>query len=360
MKVIAMYLPQYHEIPENDKWWGRGYTEWTAVKNAKPLFKGHNEPRVPLNKNYYDLSDKTGEVWNWQATLAREYGVYGFCIYHYWFNGKQLLEKPMEILRDHPEIDINYCVCWANETWSRNWYAQERTVLMAQTYGNENDWEKHFNYLNVFFQDKRYIKINNKPVINIYHSQEIEKLPEMLRVWNKLAKENGFEGVYIVSGITSKGRDDRLGIIDAQYMFEPGYTLKKEMTKWECCKYLLSTAIKRYCNKFFKTEFLEHIIDIRTIYKHIERNEIPKQVFPGTFPQWDNTPRTGTMGLCYRFSSPELFKSHLTRLINKYKDREFLYINAWNEWGEGAYLEPDENNKYEYLEAVKEVILVKE
>ena len=180
VKILALYLPQFHSIPENDKWWGNGYTEWTAVKNAKPLFANHYQPRIPLDNNYYDLSNNSGKTWFWQAELARKFGIYGFCIYHYWFEGKQLLERPMEILRDHKEMDINYCICWANETWSRNWYAQERTVLLEQRYGDESAWIKHFEYLNTFFRDKRYIKIDNKPVINIYHSQEITCLKEML------------------------------------------------------------------------------------------------------------------------------------------------------------------------------------
>lgn len=199
VRILALYLPQFHSIPENDKWWGRGYTEWTAVKNAPPLFANHYQPRIPLDNNYYDLSDNSGKTWFWQAELARKFGIYGFCIYHYWFEGKQLLERPMEILRDHKEIDINYCICWANETWSRNWYAQERTVLVEQRYGDESAWIKHFEYLNTFFRDKRYIKIDNKPVINIYHSQEITCFKEMLECWNRLAIQEGYAGVYIVS-----------------------------------------------------------------------------------------------------------------------------------------------------------------
>lgn len=357
MKVLAMYLPQYHAIPENDAWWGGGYTEWTAVKNAKPLYKGHKEPRVPLNNNYYDLSDESGKVWQWQADLANKYGIYGFCIYHYWFCGKQLLQKPMEILLKHPEININYCICWANETWRRNWYGQESTILMEQTYGDETAWTNHFNYLNAFFQDSRYIKIDNRPLVNIYHSNEIECLPEMLALWNKLAKQNGFDGIYIVSGMTSGATDHRENIIDAYYMFEPGYTLRHDLTQTEKINRSFKTALKRYCNRIFKTNFVENIIDIQMIYSHIEKRNLQENIYPATFPQWDNTPRTGTMGLSYIGSSPKLFKTHLDKLKDKYVSRGFLYINAWNEWGEGAYLEPDEEYKYEYLTAIKESVL---
>lgn len=357
MKVLAFYLPQFHETEENNLWWGKGYTEWKAVKGAKPLFSGHREPRVPLNDNYYDLSDKTASTWRWQAELARKYGVYGFCIYHYWFDGKQLLEKPMEILLNHPEIDINYSICWANETWSRNWYGQNRTVLIEQTYGAEDSWKKHFNYLKIFFQDERYIRIDNKPVLHIYRSQDIPCLPEMLSLWNRLAKELGFNGLYIISGITRTGEETRKNLIDNQYYFNPGFVLKRQLDFGERLSYLFKTAARRYSNKLLRTAFLEHLINIETIYKHIEYESIPDNACPCTFPQWDNTPRTGTSGLCYTNASPQLFADHFSKLYRKYKDKkEFVYINAWNEWGEGAYLEPDTEYEYQYLEAIRKSI----
>ena len=201
MKILALYLPQFHEIPENNRWWGKGYTEWVAVKNAKKYYTDHYQPVVPLQNNYYDLSDETGSVWKWQADLARKYKVYGFCIYHYWFStGNQLLEKPMEVLLAHPEIDIRYCICWANETWKRTWYSNKKEILKLQEYGTEKDWEEHFKYLVRFFKDKRYIKVDNKPMINIYHSSEIKELSAMRKLWDELAIREGFSGVYIVAG----------------------------------------------------------------------------------------------------------------------------------------------------------------
>lgn len=355
MKILAMYLPQFHTIPENDKWWGRGYTEWTAVKNAQPLYKNHKEPRIPLEKNYYDLADETGEVWKWQAELAKKYGVYGFCIYHYWFEGKQLLQKPMEILLKHPEIDINYCICWANETWRKNWYTQEKTILIEQTYGEKEAWQEHFNYLKDFFLDPRYIKIQNKPVINIYHSQDILKLQEMRELWDHMAQKIGFSGVYIISGLTGQGGDNRQETVDAQYVFEPGYTLKNRLNTYENIRYIVATGGKRFLNSVFHTHFVEHIVNAYEIYKHIEDDDIPDNAYPGTFPQWDNTPRTGIGGLSYTHTSPQIFAKHLKILANKYRNKDFLYINAWNEWGEGAYLEPDEDYKYGFLETVREI-----
>ena len=156
MKIIPVYLPQYHTIPENDRWWGKGFTEWTNLKAAKPLFEGHYQPRIPLNNNYYDLSDI--DTLKWQCRIAREHGIYGFAMYHYWFNGHLLLEKPMEMLLAHPQIDINYCICWANHDWSDGWKAKKgkAKTLITHDFNDEQDWVEHFNYMLKFFKDCRY------------------------------------------------------------------------------------------------------------------------------------------------------------------------------------------------------------
>ena len=192
-KVLALHLPQYHRIPENDRWWGEGFTDWVNVRKAKPLFQGHEQPVVPLNNNYYDLSD-TAAI-RWQAQLAKQYGVYGFCYYHYWFSGRKLLEKPCELLLDHKDIDIKYCFCWANESWARTWDGKEHDVLMKQVYGGREDWTAHFDYLLPFFQDERYIRIDNKPVIFIYSCHRIADFDDVVAWWDELARENGFDGV---------------------------------------------------------------------------------------------------------------------------------------------------------------------
>ena len=165
MKIIAFYLPQFHCFPENDAWWGTGFTEWNNVRSAQPLFKNHNQPRVPLDNNYYDLTET--ENLRWQAHLAQKYGVYGFCYYHYWFNGKLLMEKPMEQMLSDKEIQLPFCICWANENWTKAWAKRSKEVLIAQNYENKEDWKKHFEYLEKFFKDKRYIKCNGKPLLVI-------------------------------------------------------------------------------------------------------------------------------------------------------------------------------------------------
>lgn len=359
MKILAMYLPQYHRVKENDIWWGNDYTEWEAVKNAKPLFKGHKQPRVPLNDNYYDLSNENGDTWRWQADLAKKYGVYGFCIYHYWFGeGKQLLEKPMKILLSHPEININYCVCWANESWTRTWYGLESEILMEQKYGGIDEWENHFNYLLPFFKDSRYIKIDCKPVINLHRSSYIPNLDEMRKTWDNLAKINGFAGVYIIAANTGGELETRSDLVDAYYNFEPGYTLNHKIKPLERTIYGSSIFTKTLYNKLFSKKVIERVVDSKKIYKWMNRENIKykKPVYKGTFPMWDNTPRRSYKGLYYKNSSPELFKKSLEVIKRKISNEEFVFINAWNEWGEGCYLEPDNNNNYRYLESISDII----
>lgn len=357
MKVIAMYLPQYHKIKENDVWWGEGYTEWTAVKNAKPYSKKQNQPRIPMDQNYYDLSDETGVVWDWQAKLAREYNVYGFAIYHYWFSkDRQLLERPMEILLKHPEIDINYCVCWANESWRKAWYGTQNELLMEQYYGEKSEWICHFNYLLPFFKDTRYIKINNKPLVNIYHSAEVECLKEMLEIWKQLAVENGFDGIYVVSGNTGAVIDTRSWLFDAYYNFEPSYTLMHKRKKTERIGYIIDVSARSIWNKIVRRKILERPINGRNFLSQMMREDIirDKKIYPGAFPQWDNSPRRKYKGTFFYNMDKDTFKKQIRALKKKYVNSEFMYINAWNEWGEGTYLEPDETNRYSFLEVIRD------
>lgn len=357
MRALALYLPQFHTFKENDEWWGEGYTEWTAVKRARPLFKGHMQPRVPLDSRYYDLVNDGLQTLKWQADLAKKYGIYGFCIYQYWFSGRQLMERPAEILRDHPEIDINYCICWANESWTRTWYGLESEVLMLQEYGGEPEWRKHFEYLLGFFRDERYIKIDNRPVLMIYRSFDIEKLPEMRALFDKLAREAGFDGVYIISGKTAGEQESREDCIDAKYYFEPGFSLKHDISPVGKFCYNAQVAILSVINRVFKTKHLERRIPIERIYRAIENRDYAEDEFPGVLARWDNTPRRDYKGLLYTGANPASFKRCLETLRVKLEGRknDFVIINAMNEWGEGAMLEPDEHEGYSYLEAVAEV-----
>ncbi len=358
MKILAMYLPQYHEIKENNEWWGKGYTEWSAVKKAKPYFASHKQPKIPLSGEYYDLGDPTAKALKWQAQLAKEYGIYGFVFYHYWFKaGKQLLERPMEFLLAHSEIDINYSICWANESWTRTWYGLEKEVLMQQEYGDLEEWTKHFEYLLQFFRDKRYIKINNRPTLHIYHSYEISDLPEILQCWNTLARENGFDGLYVISGNTGGGIDRRNHLFQAYYNFEPSYSLIYKTTKLERLLYGMSVKTRESHNRVFKHKVIERQIDGTAFVNRMLRDDPVKgaKIYPCVFPQWDNTPRRQYKGTIFLKMDPPAFSIQIHRILEKYKDSDFLYVNAWNEWGEGAYLEPDQDNQYAYLEELSEI-----
>ncbi len=357
MRVIALYLPQFHTFPENDKWWGEGYTEWTAVKQARPLFPGHMQPRVPKDGLYYDLSDETAQAFCRQAELAGKYGIYGFCFYHYYFTGKKLMERPMEILLAHKEIPLRYCICWANESWTRAWYDLKEEVLMPQEYGGQPEWEEHFRYLLPFFRDERYIKIENRPLLHIYRTFEIGCLAEMLGFFRRRAKEEGFDGIYVVGGKTAGEQESRSSLTDASYYFEPGYTLKHDMGAFGTLCYQTGTAVRHLYNRVFHKEILERRIPIDRIYRPIVARNYKENEFPGILARWDNTPRRAYKGLVYTGASPEKFRAALEAVARKTAGRknDLVYINAWNEWGEGAMLEPDEAEGYAYLEAVRSV-----
>ena len=201
MKIIAYYLPQFHEVKENSEWWGKGFTEWVNVKKAKPLYRNHKQPNLPLENNYYDLLNKESVIW--QTKLANEYGIDGFCYYHYWFKGKKILEKPAENLLKWKDILQNFCFCWANHDWKKTWNGTNQ-ILIKQEYGEEKEWEEHFQYLLSFFKDNRYIKIGNKPILMIFNAEAIPRVNERIEYYNKRCKEHGFEGIYIIESLNSK------------------------------------------------------------------------------------------------------------------------------------------------------------
>lgn len=366
MKIIPVYLPQYHAIPENDEWWGKGFTEWFNLKNAKPLFEGHNQPRIPLGRNYYDLSEV--ETLKWQSRIAREYGIYGFCMYHYWFNGHLLLEKPMEMLLAHPEIDINYCICWANHDWTDGWKAQAGNVrtLISHDFDDEEDWVNHFNYWLPFFKDSRYMKENNKPIVVIYIPHIISKLNKMLDLWTKMAKEAGFDGLTYMYQSAASALDkswDR-SHFDYGIEFNPGYSRMftngsqkpwwfKFMRYSRKVKKLLGikrgfAKIKREVTFYDYDEEWQRILNLRPQYPNM---------IPSAFTDWDNTPRHITNGSVYKGVTPEKFKNYFRQLMHNAKEyyhTDMIFVFAWNEWTEGGYLEPDEQWGYGMLEAIKD------
>ena len=349
MKVLALHLPQFHAIPENDAWWGEGFTEWDNVRKATPLFTGHKQPVVPLNNNYYDLSKK--EDISWQCKLARQYLVDGFIYYHYWFNGKLLLEKPCEILRNSPEIDISYCFCWANEPWARTWDGKPGSVLMPQTFGGEADWIAHIKYLEHFFVDKRYLKVGNMPMLYVYSPCQIPEFDQMVKLWNEHVKALGFDGIYLVEFISTKNPDAFSAYSQAVIEFEPLYTTRFGISNFNKAKRLFD-------KKLGLTDFQSFNLLWEAILSR-SRTYGERAIQKSGFCGWDNSPRKGKASMIVKGSSPATFKGYFSRLVNEKRshcNNDFIVINAWNEWGEGAMLEPTESNGYGYLEAIRSVV----
>lgn len=346
MKIIAMYLPQFHEVKENNEWWGKGFTEWTTVKAAKPLFEGHRQPVKPFRDNYYDLLDKN--TMQWQAELMNKYQVDGMCFYHYWFqNGRRILEKPAENLLKWKDIAMPFCFCWANETWARTWSTERdrntwasayekknrqdgRSILLKQLYGSEKDWREHFYYLLPFFRDDRYIKIDGKPVFVFYKASLISCLENMVDCWNQLSIEEGLPGIFMI------GNDCNFcqrNILDAELLHEPKAALEK-------CAFSTENGIL--------AASYDGLWD--TILETVQR----QKKWIGGFVSYDDTPRHGGEGFIVKNSTPEKFKHYLAELLAKNVacGNDYIFINAWNEWGEGMYLEPDAFRQYQYLEGV--------
>lgn len=363
-KVLALYLPQYHRIPENDEWWGEGFTEWTNVKRGKPFYKGHYQPREPLNDDYYDLSDLS--VLERHTKLAKRACIEGFCFYHYYFKGKKLLEKPIEQYRDQSKEKFPYCLVWANQSWARTWYRNNigRKVLMNQDYGNKEDWEKHFYYLLDYFKDDRYLKIDGKPVYIIYLPQDIVRRKQMFALWRELAVQNGFKGLYIIAMDTWNENDSKVDLYDAFMNFEPAHVFKndnsyrKKLYNWKDKKI---KKIDKNTNKLIKRLLIKNMYTYSYFCKKTDKliEKAPqKKTYLGVFPGWDNTSRKDEDGLIIRNCSPKRFGYMLEKALKKSKERcyEFVFINAWNEWSEGAYLEPDKKYGYAYLNELRRVV----
>lgn len=358
-KIIAFYLPQFHTFPENDEWWGRGFTEWTNVKTALPIYEGHVQPKIPLSENYYNLLDK--EVIKWQAELAKKYGVYGFCYYHYWFDGKLLMNRPMEILLNNKDIELPFCISWANENWTRAWAQKSKTVLISQTYGNRGNWIEHFNYLLPFFQDDRYIKIEGMPIFIIYRPELIEPLKDMIECWQVLARENGLPGIKLIyQYVNYNHKQDKNGhLFDYGIEYQPAFVRKEQKKTFT----MLRKKIKHeFVNKLGLKQNLSSTIafDYDDTWKRIlEIEPQDGHMIPGAFVNWDNTPRHGKHGSITVGYSAEKFKKYLTKQIVRTKEvynSEYLFLFAWNEWGEGGYLEPDTEEMFSRLEAIQQAL----
>lgn len=349
MKKFAFFLPQFHEIPENDKWWGKGFTEWTNVRNAKPLYQGHLQPKHPLNNNYYNLLKK--ETMQWQTNLMRKYGLDGLIYYHYYFTGRMLLEKPAENLLKWKDIPQHFFFCWANHTWNRSWEGKT-TVLLEQKYGNKEDWEKHFQYLLPFFKDDRYEKRNNKPLFMIFKSHFREK-KQIFDYFDKRCKDEGFNGICIIE--TYNGDEDLKNFVKNQTRVTD-FIFYREPTISQF-GYIHDNLLRRiyhhYNKKLRDNGILNkpYVMNGNGLMSWKLKNEpLGKNIANGLWFEWDNTPRHKQRGYVITPYSHDKFIKYMDLI----KNQEYLFINAWNEWAEGMIMEPTEENGYKYLEWLKD------
>jgi lipopolysaccharide biosynthesis protein len=350
-RLIAFYLPQFHPIPENDEWWGAGFTEWTNTAKAKPLFRGHYQPHVPADLGFYDL--RVPETRVAQAKLARASGVEAFCYYHYWFAGKRLLERPFTEVLASGEPDFPFCLCWANQTWTGIWHGAPNRILIEQTYPGEADHRAHFETLLPAFRDPRYVRVDDKPLFVIYRPVDFPDPVKTMELWRRMAAEAGLPGLHLVG--TNIGLERK----PSEFGLDASTTARlPERRPWVSKRMPLKWLARRY----------EEWSGKPTVYRYAD--VVSELLAPATaagvdypclIPNWDNTPRSGKDGLVLHESTPELFEQHaraaLERVQNYPSGHNFVFVKSWNEWAEGNYLEPDLRFGHRYLEALRDVFV---
>lgn len=352
-RVIAFYLPQFHPIPENDQWWGKGFTEWTNVGKALPLFKGHYQPRVPADLGYYDL--RVAETRDAQAEMAKSAGVEGFAYWHYWWAGKRLIERPFNEVLKSQKPDYPFCLAWANETWSGIWLGTPNKILMEQTYPGKEDYENHFYSVLEAFQDSRYITVDGKPLFLLYRPENVPNAKAFIDQWNELALKNGLKGIHFV-GVCGPER--------VQAVLDLGFDAVNTVTTFDArnkiegrVKHILRMKLAEkvggvLLNKYKYSDIIDNFLS---------GNEGQDTVYPSILPQWDNSPRSGRRSVIFTDSTPELFKKHINDTLAVIKDKKdehkIIFLKSWNEWAEGNYVEPDLKFGHGYLDALKQAII---
>ena len=362
-RVIAYYLPQYHPIPENDEVWGKGFTEWINVGRAKPLYKGHDQPRVPADLGYYDL--RIPEIREQQAELAREAGVEGFMYWHYWFGGgKMLLEKPFEEVLASGKPDFPFCFGWANHSWTtKSWHGanglslRKATMIAEMKYLGEEDNVVHFNYCLPFFKDYRYITVDGKPLFVIWAPDLFEGLGEFTALWQELAKENGFPGIHFVGIRRNRGMtNDALLNKGINGIIPDGLTEAKTKAVG---------VVRRRLNTLFSW-YLPGLKLNKYDYETIVSNllcgeESVENIYPIILPGYDRTPRAGRAAVILSNPNPKAFQKHVAQAVamvqNKQEEHKLIFLKSWNEWGEGNYMEPDQTWGHGFLNALRECII---
>jgi len=364
VRLIAFYLPQFHPIPENDEWWGKGFTEWTNVAKATPLFRGHYQPHIPADLGFYDL--RVPETRIAQAEMAREHGIEGFLYWHYWFAGKRLLERPFNEVLKSGEPKFPFCLGWANDTWTGIWHGCPDKILIEQTYPGKKDEEAHFYTLLNAFGDERYITVDGHPVFLIYKPHMLPEPKRFIDHWKELAVKEGLKSIYFFGHAqTMQWKYEESGF-DAMVPHNPGLTLhhafdyfnsKRNFPDNVCLK-----LTKRKVKDFYKHVFSRPDVFLYKDYIKYALPELRKDFdeFHCVLPNWDNSPRCGVNAFIFHNSTPGLFKKHLREAIEQVAHREpekrIVFIKSWNEWAEGNYLEPDQKFGKAYLQACKEEV----
>ena len=355
IRALAFYLPQFHPIPENDAWWGKGFTEWRNVVKAKPHFKEQYQPHLPADVGFYDL--RLIEVMEQQAALAKEHGIHGFIYYHYWFNGKQVLEFPVKNMIAQKKPDFPFMICWANENWSRNWDGGFDNLLLKQDYSFEDD-RLHMEYLcKEIFYDSRYIKIDNKPVFAVYRTELFPDPAATAVIWNEVCRQYGFNGIYLlkVESFFDRLPPNEIGF-DAVVEFQPDWSnLPQRVPVNFIEKVLHKSGIKK------SPKYNDYIYEYsELVEKAINKKTAPYKRYPGITPMWDNTARRKKDAYIFKNATPELYGewlSHITKTFRPFSENEnFIFINAWNEWAEGNHLEPCQKWGKQYLEVTRKII----
>jgi len=341
VRIIAFYLPQFHAIPENDMWWGEGFTEWTNVKPAQPQFEGHYQPRIPGELGYYNLLDRKTQ--KRQVELAKNYGIGGFCFHFYWFGGKRLLETPILQYLQDIDLDLPFCLCWANENWSRRWDGRESDVLISQTHSPEDDLA-FISYISQYLESSRYIRINGKPLLIVYRPGVLPDAKATVSRWRNWYRSQGLGELYIACTHSFGTFDPEVYDMDAALEFPPNNS---------------NAILAGHSVKSLTSDFQSVLYDWRSLVaKSLDYQTPEYPLFRGVCPSWDNTARRKNRGTVFLHSSPSLFQHWLQNAIEDTvrrfdtPDERLIFVNAWNEWAEGAYLEPDERYGYAYLEAV--------
>jgi len=353
-RLIAFYLPQFHPIPENDEWWGKGFTEWTNTAKARPLFRGHMQPHIPADLGFYDL--RLPETRIAQADMARQYGIEGFCYWHYWFAGKRLIERPFNEVLASGEPDFPFCLGWANQTWSGIWHGDPNRILIEQTYPGVADYTNHFNAILPALADNRYMRVDGKPLFVIYCPWELPNPREFTDCWRSLAEKAGIGDLFFVG----RAPEDW---IPQDHGFDGSFTWRSYVSARSArpmhvildkTRERIAGRVKRYFSP--KPTVLQYRDVVERAFL-LEPNRPDR--FPVVVPNWDNTPRSGTRGLVFRNSTPELFGDYLRTAITRVADRDpqqrIVFVKSWNEWAEGNYLEPDTEYGHAYLEVMREV-----